>query len=286
MPGKAELLERERRWSLPVALMTFASVVLGIASIAIASGFAGDGSADFLREVDEDSGSYLLSAGLQAVGFLLLAAPLGYLFRAVQGRSERVRAQLWGLVLVAPLFFAAGTVLTAISNVDAASAFVDANVSGTGEAADERARDFQAEADLRNVGAGMGIAGTLGLTVITVYTMLWALRTGLLSRFWGSLGIALGAISFIIPTFLPFLLVLLVYLGLLIAGWLPSRPPAWDAGEAVPWPSPGERMAEEMEPRDADPGAVEDEAREVAAESELAGSPRQRGERRKRKRRQ
>jgi hypothetical protein len=34
------------------------------------------------------------------------------------------------------------------------------------------------------------------------------------------------------------------YFGLLVAGWVPGgRPPAWAAGEAVPWPSPGERMA-------------------------------------------
>jgi len=76
-----------------------------------------------------------------------------------------------------------------------------------------------------------------------IYTSLHAMRTGLLSRFWGSLGIALGAVSFI---FFQFTLLWFVYLALLLLGWLPGdKPPAWEAGEAVPWPSPGERMAGE-----------------------------------------
>jgi hypothetical protein len=286
MPSKAEVIERERRWALPVSLMTLASVILAVASLVVANSFfSADGEAAFLREIDEDPDPYLASALLRGLSVLLLIAPLAYMFRAVQARSGRVRGQLFGLVLVAPLFYAAGTVLTGISNVDAASSFVDAGIEGTGEAADDKAIDFQQDAGLRSLAAGIGIAGTLGLTVIMVYTFLWALRTGLLSRFWGSLGMALGAISFILPTFLPFFLVFLIYLGLVISGWLPrGRPPAWEAGEAVPWPSPGERMAEEMEPGEGD--AVDAEGREVTAQSDPANPPRERGERRKRKRRQ
>ena len=41
------------------------------------------------------------------------------------------------------------------------------------------------------------------------------MRTGLLTRFWGSLGMALGAVSFI---FFQFALLWFVYLGLLLLG--------------------------------------------------------------------
>jgi hypothetical protein len=72
-----------------------------------------------------------------------------------------------------------------------------------------------------------------------VYTCLHAMRVGLLSRFWGSLGMALGAVSFI---FFQFALLWFVYLGILLIGRLPGgRPPAWAAGEAIPWPTPGEK---------------------------------------------
>jgi len=68
------------------------------------------------------------------------------------------------------------------------------------------------------------------------------MRVGLLSKFWGSLGIALGVAS-VIGLF-QIALLWFAYFGLLVAGWVPGgRPPAWAAGEAVPWSSPGERMA-------------------------------------------
>jgi hypothetical protein len=63
------------------------------------------------------------------------------------------------------------------------------------------------------------------------------MRTGLLTRFWGSLGLALGAV-FVFFTL--FTLIWFIYLGLLFAGWVPGgRPPAWAAGEAMPWPKGG-----------------------------------------------
>ncbi|HKG36056.1 MAG TPA: hypothetical protein VKA89_06415 [Solirubrobacterales bacterium] len=285
MPSRAEVVERERRWALPVALLTLASVVLAIASLVVANGFfSADGEAAFLREVDDDPSPYILSAALRALSVLALIATLTYFFRAAEARSERVRGQLYGLILVAPLFYAAGTILTALSNVDAASSFVDAGVTGTGDAGDDKAIDFQGDASLRGLAAGIGLAGTLGLTVVCVYTFLWAMRVGLLSRFWGSLAMALGAVSFILPAFLPFFLILLIYLGLLVAGWVPrGRPPAWEAGEAVPWPTPGERMADQMQ-ADEETGVVEGEGAEKPA-GEGPDPPRPPGERRKRKRR-
>jgi hypothetical protein len=76
------------------------------------------------------------------------------------------------------------------------------------------------------------------------------MRTGLLSRFWGSLGMVAG-IAFVLGPLFLVTLVFFVYLGLLILGLVPGgRPPAWEAGEAVPWPTPGEKAAAELEPED------------------------------------
>jgi hypothetical protein len=85
------------------------------------------------------------------------------------------------------------------------------------------------------------------------------MRMGLLSRFWGSLGMALGVAALLL--LVQFCLIFFIYFGLLLIGKLPGgRPPAWAAGEAVPWPTPGERMAKEMEPKDGgpDPGGGDD----------------------------
>jgi hypothetical protein len=51
-----------------------------------------------------------------------------------------------------------------------------------------------------------------------------------------------------------FTLLWFLYFALLAAGWLPrGRPPAWAAGEAIPWPTPGEKAADELEPKPEDP---------------------------------
>src|SRR3712207_8784145 len=92
MPGKAELLERERRWSLPVALLGMLAVVLFVAATILAgSAVSANEEAEALREVDANSGKYLIAAILRALGSALLAAPLVYLFRAVDARAPRDR---------------------------------------------------------------------------------------------------------------------------------------------------------------------------------------------------
>ena len=49
--------------------------------------------------------------------------------------------------------------------------------------------------------------------------------------------------------FFQFTLIWFVYFGLLVCRLGARRPPpAWDAGEAMPWPTPGEKAAAELEP--------------------------------------
>jgi hypothetical protein len=285
---RAETLEQESRWAAPVALATLLSVVLFIAARFVL-GISGDGAAEVLRSVDENSGSVMLSGLIQAAAFVLLAFPLVYLFRAARARSEQVRSQLIGLGVAAPLFLALTSGLTSTAQREAADAFVagevkpaltreeakeecieeredDGNDSlideyepSKGESPlkacenrrleDDAAKEARAEASLAPLATGFGIAGALGLVVALFYTCLWAMRTGLLSRFWGSLGMALGIATLIGLIF--FLLIWLVYVALLLVGKVPGgKPPAWERGEAVPWPTPGERAAAEMEPKD------------------------------------
>ncbi|HEX7278194.1 MAG TPA: hypothetical protein VF255_01095 [Solirubrobacterales bacterium] len=284
--NRAELLERESRWALPVALATLVSVVLFIAARFVL-GVSGDGAAEVLRSVDENSGSVMLSGLIQAAAFALLAFPLVYLFRAARARSERVRSQLIGLVVAAPLFLALAAGLTSAAQREAADEFVageakpaltreeaneecvderqdDGNDSlldeydpAKGESPlkacenrkleDDAASEARAEASLAPLATGFGLAGALGLVVALFYTCLWAMRTGLLSRFWGSLGMALGIATLVGLIF--FLLIWLVYFALLVVGKVPGgKPPAWEQGEAVPWPTPGDKAAAELEP--------------------------------------
>jgi MFS family permease len=246
----------EARWSLPTALAAFAAVGFVIAAIVIATQGVGSsgGDSELLRQVDEHRGAELLSSILQAIGIGLLAAPLYYLFRSAKARSEQMRGQLVGVVIAAPLFLAAAAILTGVSTLHAASDFVSNEVprlmaKGVGlnsDRANEIAKETIDGASLRSLSAGFGLGGQLGFLVAMVYTCLYAMRVGLLPRFWGSLGIALGAVSFV---FFQFALLWFIYLGLLLIGRVPGgKPPAWESGEAIPWPSPGDKAAADLSP--------------------------------------
>jgi hypothetical protein len=275
---------------------------------------SGSGDAEILRSVDEHSSSVVLSGLLRGLAYALLAIPLVYLFRAVQARSERVRRQLIGLIVVAPLFFAVSTGIGGFAQKESASEFVGGEAKSTlsqkeakekcksdlkSEGAKEFAEEFEAnegetalaacerrkleddqaenalsEASLAPIVTGLGIAGALGFAAALFYCCLWGMRTGLLTRFWGSLGMAL-AIAAVLGLVL-FALIWFIYFGVLILDRLPGgRSPAWDAGEAVPWPTPGEKAAAELEPA----GGFEDDEEADEREPPEGGSPRKRKQR-------
>ncbi len=285
--SRAATLAWERRWARPVAVASLASALFVIAAIVVTKGSVGGGSgeSELLRHVQEHRDAELASSILQAIGIALLAAPLYYLFRAARARSERMRGQLVGVIVVAPLFLAVLAVLTGLANLDAASDFVGREVphlmakgvSLSSDRANEAASEVLDEGALRSLAFGFWVGGTVGFLVAMIYTSLYAMRTGLLTRFWGSLGIALGAVSFI---FFQFTLLWFIYLGLFLLGWLPGdKPPAWSSGEAEPWPTPGDKAAEAMGGDSGEP-PIEGEAEEVGDAPPIETS-----EPRKRKRR-
>jgi hypothetical protein len=250
------VLDRERRWAVPAGLAALGAVAFVMASIIVASSALGGGSgeAEYLKNVDAHQTARMVAAVLQGIGVALLAVPLHYLFRAAAARSERVRGQLVGVVIAGPIFLAIASVLTGISALHAADDFVSTElprllakgVKVGSDRANEVATETSNEASLRPLAAGFGIGGQLGFVIGMAYTALHAMRTGLLTRFWGSLGVALGVISFF-SIFFQLALLWYVYLGVLILGRVPrGRPPAWEAGRAIPWPTPGERASAEL----------------------------------------
>jgi hypothetical protein len=287
--SKAEVRAWESRWAVPVAIASILGVVLLVVSGFVK--VSGDGQAELLRAANDDSGSVLLSGLMQTLAFALLALPLVYLFRAVQARSDRVRSGLIGLVVVAPLFLAVSSGLSIGATNEAADEFVageakmelakeepkedclderkdedegflaDEYDPAKGESPlaacedrkveDDEASNAVGEASLTPLVSGLGISGALGLAIALFYCGLWAMRTGLLSRFWGSLGMVAGVSFLLGPILFVVAVAWFIYFGLLVLGALPGgKPPAWEAAEAIPWPTPGEKAAAELEPED------------------------------------
>jgi hypothetical protein len=173
---------------------------------------------------------------------------------------------------------------------DLDKAGVDQQTDSAGAAGDARAVHETDNSGALKAAQGLVIPGLLGLVVGMAYVSLQALRAGLLTRFVGSLGIGLGVAAVFIPPLVLLPAVLwagfLGYLGLVFIDRVPGgRPPAWQAGEAIPWPRPGE----ERDPApQAGGGAIGGEATEVPASggpADASTGGQGRSARRKRKRR-
>lgn len=286
-PSRTQALAWEARRSLPIGLTTLAAVAFFVVAAIVGHSIGGGDEAAVLRSAHSHSSALVLSSVLQAIGAALLAPPLYFLFRVTLTRSDRVRRQFVGVVVAAPLFLCVAALCGGMATRQAADDFAAGKGvagqtvleagKGCGEERGEDAAKFREEFGkdagavrrcareavaveraeavgggvLRDLATGFAFAGRLGLAFALIYTCLYAMRVGLLTRFWGSFGIALGVAS-LLPL-IQFTLIWFVYFGLLAAGWVPGgRPPAWAAGEAVPWPTPGEKAAAELEAGDGD----------------------------------
>jgi hypothetical protein len=287
--NRTEILERESRWARLAGFSSIAIAPIYLLSSALdpqngVVPFTGVDTERY-RAIDENAGAILAAAGLRALALALISIPLLYLFRAAQARSERVSTPMIGFVFIGPILYAVQSLLVAFAQVGVASDFV-AQV-GPGGDIYTLLDDLLDDSTAFQVGVSLVFPAVLGLLVAMVYVPLQAQRVGLLTRFFATLGMALGAsVLFISPVISLLALVLWFgWLGFVILDRVPrGRPPAWDAGEAVPWQRPG------GEPAKAEPAVVDGDASEVfgdEAEPEPRdhSARRERAKKRKRKRR-
>jgi hypothetical protein len=345
------VIERERRWAPPAAVVTLIALGLLIVGVILGTGIPNqDHTGDQLRAFDEHAGALTTSSVVTGIAFILLAVPLLYLFRAAEARNPRVHRALIAFCFIGPLLLGAQSIVKGLAYPGVASDFVsqvdqegkqgseqflqqvqrdpssiekvtfhtdshtleveqadgrfysttyepgqedqitkqvDAASIDSEDDSDGEVGDALAESLLSDSG-GVGVAqnlifpALLGMVVVMVYVPLQALRAGLLTRFFGTLGMALGVSLIILPQAQLLIALWFGYLGLLFVGRVPGgRPPAWEVGEAVPWPRPGEEdaSASASSGKGGEEEAVDGEAREVTE----AGRPQ--SARRKRKRR-
>ena len=283
--ARQEIVERERRrrpWVMAAGIGAF---VLLFAGQAIqGSGLEGDTDAENLIARSDAFGSLLAGAIVAGFGLLLIAVPIAHLYSAAFARSEQMRPGLGPLIPLGAILLAVSGVMQVFAYDSIASDFV----GGTpieGDEGETRAEDLISESGLYGVAGFLGIAGLFALAVGTFYASTHALRTGLLTRFWATLGMALSVMAILTPIFGPIGLIGLflwtLLLGLQMSGrWPGGLPPAWDAGEAIPWPQPGQAPPPAPAEEPASPEDFEGSATEVE-ESERPG---RRDNRRKRKR--
>lgn len=279
-----ETLERERRWAAPAATAAILAPLLyigsqiGVAQLDLPSTAL---ATEQLRAFDANESEFLLASVIRAFGFGLLCLPLFYLLSAARSRAQRLPAAMLGFAFLGPILLAAQPILSWIGQAGVSDDFIAMAARG-GDIYSllDRLTD---DSTVLAVGSNLGYSGLLALAVALVYVPLQAMRTGLLTRFSATLAMALGVATVLFSTLalLPAML-WFAWLGLLFVGFAPGdRPPAWDAGVAVPWPRPGEE--EEAAP----PGVVEGEGTEIGGEEAARdhAARRERARKRKRKRR-
>jgi hypothetical protein len=284
--GRQEILDRERRWARPAAIAAILSAPVYVASVILDQGgdvpTSGLDTERYLA-IDASASDLLASTVLRSIAFALMCVPLFYLFRAAQARSERVSGAMIGFAFIGPILLAAQGAIAWIAQTQVASDFVAA--AGPGGDIYSLLDDLVDDSGAFDVASNLLFPAIIGMLVAMIYVPLQAMRVGLLTRFFGTLGMALGAgMLFIAPAIsLLTISIWFLWLGLMFIDKIPGgpRPPAWEAGVAIPWPRPGDEPQE----RDEDIGEEED------AESVMQPAPRdhsarrERARKRKRKRR-
>ncbi|MGE5636139.1 MAG: DUF4386 family protein [Nocardioidaceae bacterium] len=238
----AEQLSWERRWGRPAAAACLITIALVVAYqvLFLSVVFSGgpDTDAERLLAIDGEAGAFLASSVMQALSYVTLASVLWYLLQVTRYRRKELPG--WSVYLVwlgAALLVIAG-LLGTFDRLDIADQFASGGPT-EGRAAERRA-DRLIDDQGAALPSALGLAGTLALAFSLVIVCLNALRAGVLSRFLGIIGIILGAL-YVLPFFGGPFIVQIFWLGALTAVflgfWPGGRGPAWDSGEAQPWPS-------------------------------------------------
>jgi hypothetical protein len=243
-----EQLEAERRRGRIAAAAAVLSAVAfyagGLWSQSIYSDAPENNDPAELRYLDRHAGDILTSAIVQAAGMLLLAVAALHLYRAIRARRPEEPFVVGVMGVYGPVALAVVTVARAVALGIIA-----------GDFADRQTQTLAAAEDALNdpallVPQYLGISAVLALAFWLVKGSLDAMRIGLLTRFMGILGIALGP-AFVLGFGSLILPVWLIALAALFAGYWPrGLPPAWSSGEATPWPGPEQRAEAAPQPVD------------------------------------
>ncbi|HEX3433797.1 MAG TPA: hypothetical protein VHT25_07010 [Solirubrobacteraceae bacterium] len=178
----------------------------------------------------------IASSVIAALAILALTLVLWLLIDATRFR----RPETWSLAR--PLIIYGGVALAIISVIHQAVLAVETHNFAVGHDFTNHAVDNALTKGTANVITQyFDLLAGLAVAVAMIVTMINAMRVGLLTRWMGVVGIFTGILIFlpiggatleVVPAFW------LVAMGILYVGkWPNGQPPAWEAGEARPWPT-------------------------------------------------
>jgi hypothetical protein len=253
-----QIVAHERPLRMRVGLLALMAAVFTVASNLISNVVLSDGPkvtpVDALRDaageplgrpglasdrvlfLHDHAFGLLLSIALQALAYLAMGAVLLQLLRMTLDRGGRAPRPTRALALVGPPVAAIGGLVHIIGVVVNAADFASSRDQGSAAA-----HDVTTNGAALVAGQLAGQLGVFALAAAVVLVALAAMRVGLLTRFVGVLGAIVGVLQILGPLSMGSFIVTAFWLamvGMLFLGrWPAGMPPAWDAGEARPWPT-------------------------------------------------
>jgi hypothetical protein len=268
-------LQWEARLARPAAYAAFAAGLLLLAGTVLFQAMLEDREGveplpDFLLSVNDSPGTLIAQACMQGAAALCLILVFYYLFRAIVHRGAQIPRWFVYLVILGPAMYAVSQVLAAIDRVDVAETFAEGSPI-RGNPGDDRADDLVSDS-ANGLAIGLSLAGSVSTAFMFVMLPLRARRVGLLSPFMGILGVIVGVL--LVLQLVPLVPVVIeaFWLGavgaLFLGRWPGGRGPAWESGEAEPWPTPpgrrglltpggGDAPEQETEPEEPKPAEAE-----------------------------
>jgi hypothetical protein len=252
-----QVVERERPVRTRVGLIASAAAVLTVVANVVQNTALANGPRvtplDALRDAAGELGrqglatervlfihdrtpGLLISVVLQALAYLGIGVVLLQLLRMTLDRAGRVPRPTRILAIAGPSLAALGVLVRMIGLVTNAASFASSSDHST-----QAAHDATSSGALLVAGTIIGQLGIFGLAAALVLVALGAMRVGLLTRFVGVLGAIVGVLQILGPVSSASFVVTAFWLamvGMLFLGrWPSGMPPAWEAGEARPWPT-------------------------------------------------
>ncbi len=248
-PAEAQLEWEKRAGKLAGASAVLAAL-LALAALPLRAGLVSGRELDEqLLSIQGDEVRYLAAQVIDALSAIVLLGVVIYLYRCTKARRPELVSAAWVLGVVGSVAYAASRIGSALVFIDLSDEFASLRVPE--RVAEERAEDLARDSSAE-VFSFIGLGGVLALGFSLLLLSLNAMRAGLVSRFMGILGIVL-AVLFVLgggppPVLYAFWLAALG--ALFLNRWPGGRGPAWETGEAIPWPSAADaaRRAEQAAP--------------------------------------
>jgi len=246
---QAEARERPRMTVFAIVGAVF--TLLGSLVGRVAAGAPPDNLPAALLFYHDNQASQYASAACSVIGAVAIAFVLDFLYRATKARSPELPWQMRPLPWIGGIGVAIFTVAYQVA--------LGVNV---GHFATQSSQTYEEARKAIDAGVPplLGLFVQLALALAIVMISINAMRVGLLTRFLGYLGVISGALF--VLAFVPIPIVQVYWLGalaMLFAGRSPSgTPPAWQSGEAMPWPSPAEMREQRVREAEARRGTPDD----------------------------